>query len=363
MTAQDQSVNTLQALLDQLKNHHLAALVGLLSMAIIFLWHFAPQKLRTLPGPLIAVLVATAVATIFCLPVLYVELPDQLWDSIHFPSWNVLLDAGLGTLLKTALLVALIASAETLLCATAVDQLQAGKRTNYDRELFAQGIGNILCGILGALPMTGVIVRSSANIHAGAKSRTSAILHGLWLLIFVASLGFLLRQIPTACLAAILVYTGLKLVNFQDIRRLAAYGKSEVVIYGVTVSTIVITDLLTGVLVGIGLAALKLLYTFSHLETKLAINETEHTAILSLYGAATFIRLPLIALELEKVPPEAELHVDFEHLDYIDHACLELLVNWAKQHENTGGKLIIDWESLHTRFRTTGRTNSISAAG
>ena len=160
-----------------------------------------------------------------------------------------------------------------LLCATAVDQLHDGRRTNYDRELFAQGVGNTVCGLLGVLPMTGVIVRSSANIQAGGNSRLSAILHGFWLLIFVVVLGFLLRQIPTACLAAILVYTGFKLVDFKAFRQLAKYGKSEVVIYAATVTMIVVTDLLTGVLVGIGLAALKLLYTFSHLEAKLTEDE------------------------------------------------------------------------------------------
>ena len=83
------------------------------------------------------------------------------------------------------------------------------------------------------------------------------------------------------------------------------------------------------------------------------VDEENHSAVLSLYGAATFIRLPLIATELDTVPPGTELHVDFEHLDYVDHACLELMMNWAKQHEKTGGRLVIDWESLHARFRSS----------
>jgi MFS superfamily sulfate permease-like transporter len=228
--------------------------------------------------------------------------------------------------------------------------MHEGPRTNYDRELFAQGVGNTVCGVLGVLPMTGVIVRSSANINGGAKSRLSAILHGVWLLIFVVALGFLLRQIPTASLAAILVYTGFKLIDFKAFRQLGEYGKSEVVIYAATVAMIVLTDLLTGVLVGIAMAAMKLLYTFSHLEARLTVDEREHSAVLSLYGAATFIRLPVIASKLESVPRGTELHVDFQHLDYIDHACLELIMSWAQQHEKTGGQLVIDWESLHARF-------------
>jgi MFS superfamily sulfate permease-like transporter len=146
------------------------------------------------------------------------------------------------------------------------------------------------------------------------------------------------------------VYTGFKLFDFKAFRQLAQYGKSEVVIYVATIAMIVLTDLLTGVLVGIGLAALKLLYTFSHLEAKLTVDEGKHSAVLSLHGAATFIRLPVIATKLEAVPRATELHVDFQHLDYIDHACLELFMTWARQHEKTGGQLVIDWESLHARF-------------
>src|SRR5690606_8416112 len=126
--------------------------------------------------------------------------------------------------------------------------------------------GNTLCGFVGALPMTGVIVRSSANIQAGGQTRVAAILHGAWLLVFVAALGFLLRLIPTASLAGILVYTGYKLVNVKAMVQLRKYGWGEVFIYAMTVIMIVFTDLLSGVVTGIVLSALKLLYTFSHLQ-------------------------------------------------------------------------------------------------
>ena len=211
-----------------------------------------------------------------------------------FPSLTVLSAAPWAALFQAALLIAVVASAETLLCATAVDQMQQGPRTRYDRELFAQGIGNMVCGVLGALPMTGVIVRSSANVQAGGRTRLSAILHGVWLLIFVAGLAFLLRLIPTASLAAMLVYTGYKLVNPQSVRELRKYGWGEVAIYAATVGTIVFTDLLTGVLVGIGLAAAKLLYTFSHLAATLEPDPDTNKVTLTLQGAATFVRLPQV---------------------------------------------------------------------
>jgi len=359
LAAQDESVARLQDLLDRLKNHHIAAHLGIVAIAVILLWQFAPAKVKVIPAPLVAVVVATVGAALLSLPVFYVEVPDRLWDGIHLPAWAVLRDLDFVAVIQTAVLVAVVASAETLLCATAVDQMQDGQRTNYDRELFAQGVGNTVCGVLGVLPMTGVIVRSSANIQGGGKTRLSAILHGVWLLIFVAVLGFLLRQIPIACLAAILVYTGFKLIDFKAFRDLAKYGKSEVVIYTATIVMIVVTDLLTGVLVGVGLAALKLLYIFSHLDARLTVDEQEHTARLDLYGAATFLRLPVIAAKLESVPRGTELHVDFEHLDYIDHACLELFMSWAQQHEKSGGQLVLDWESLHGRFRAGGDRRSV----
>ena len=167
-------------------------------------------------------------------------------------------------------------------------------------------------------------------------------------------------MIPTASLAAMLVYTGYKLVDVKSIRKLREYGWGEVAIYAGTVGTIVATDLLTGVLTGIGLAAIKLLYTFSHLRVKLQTDQPSGKVTLQLEGAATFIRLPKLAIALEDVPANAELHVDFEHLDYIDHACLDLLINWAKQHESTGGRMVIDWESLHANFRRDGNGNGQS---
>ncbi len=147
---------------------------------------------------------------------------------------------------------------------------------------------------------------------------------------------------------ALLVYIGFKLVNFKQIRQLWETSRSEVAIYAVTLLVIVCEDLLVGVLVGIMLSAAKLLYRFSHL-----VLDLENEGVVSrlkMHGSATFLRLPSLAQKLEEVPPSAELHVDFEHLTYIDHACLDLLMNWAKQHESTGGKLVLDWSSLHGRF-------------
>lgn len=339
--------------------HDYAARIGVLTIVVLILWRpLVPRVLEIIPAPLVAVLAATAATKVLGLPINLVQIPDSLMDSIQLPTVELFRSVGnWQPIVLAAASVAFIASAETLLCATAVDQLQQGPRTKYDRELAAQGIGNMLCGFLGALPMTGVIVRSAANVEAGATSRLSAVLHGAWLLLFVALVPGVLRLIPTAALAAMLVYTGYKLVNIKAIRMLWGYGKSEVLIYVGTLSMIVIKDLLTGVLVGIGLSVVKLLYTFSHLEIRLEGGPSDRRTTLYLNGAATFVRLPYLAATLEQVPPNTELHVHFEGLSYIDHACLDLLINWEKQHSATGGSLVVDWETLTARFRTYG-TNS-----
>ncbi len=350
--------------------HQQAALIGLLTVAVILAWKgLAPRKLQVVPAALLAVIVATAATAILGLPIRQVNVDSNILSALDFPSLHAfgrLLD---GQILVAALGLAFVASAETLLCAGAVDKLHSGPRTQYDRELSAQGVGNMLCGLLGALPITGVIVRSAANVEAGGRTRMSAIMHGVWLLLFVAALPWVLRMIPTASLAALLVFTGYKLVDLKAFKELRSFGRSEVAIYLATLIMIVVSDLLTGVLVGVAISAVKLLYTFSHLEIETQTEPLRRSTTMHLRGAATFIRLPKLAAGLERVPPDTELHVHLEHLSYIDHACLDLLVNWEKQHRATGGRLLIDWDLLSACFRrsdmvpTNGTSSRVSGAG
>jgi MFS superfamily sulfate permease-like transporter len=353
--SQSAASRALVEVLANLKSHDWAAKVGLLSIAVIIFWQsFAPRRLKLIPGPLLAVMAATLLAWALSLPVLYVEVPDRLIDGLTFPTLNVLQDVPFTSLLMSAVMLAVIASAETLLCASAVDKMHSGPRTNYDKELAAQGIGNMLCGLAGALPMTGVIVRSAANVQAGARSNLSAILHGIWLLTFVVFLTALLRIIPTCALAGILVFTGFRLIDWKGFWHLWKYSRSEAAIFLVTVVVIVVEDLLIGVVTGIVLSAIKLLVTFSHLDVTLVDlpgGDERRRVQLKLSGAATFLRLPVLAAKLDEVPQGAELHADLEHLEYVDHACLDLLMSWARQHESAGGRLVIDWGQLHGRFR------------
>ena len=332
--------------------HQEAAAVGVLTIVTIFLWNkFVPKKFQAIPGVLVGVVLATAATVFFDLPIAHVTVRDNLLTVIELPKLEILAHLTDPSLLSASLAMAFIASVETLLSATAVDQMHSGPRTRYNKELFSQGVGNALCGLLGALPMTGVIVRSSANVQAGAHTRASAILHGIWLLLFVAFLPFVLRQIPTACLGAILVFTGYKLMNIAVINELKEYGRSEVAIYFGTMGAIVATNLLTGVLVGVGLAIWKLLYTTQNLETHLEQQADASTVTyrFHLMGIATFVSLPRLATALEDVPPGVTVEMHVEALRHIDHACLNLLESWTKLHEQKGGRVAIDWEKLQAR--------------
>jgi len=343
-------------------HHRSAAAVGLLAIAVLIGWNaLRPQRLKLIPGALLAVVVGSIAAWLMPQDIRTVAVQSNLLSAINWIG-----DADGSMWLNPAIwqagcTIALIASAESLLCAAAVDRMHTGPRTGYNRELAAQGVGNVICGCLGALPMTGVIVRSAANVNAGAKTRLSAILHGAWLLLFVTALSGVLELVPTTSLAAILIVTGFNLIDPAGIRELWRTSKSEAMILVTTALTIVATDLLTGVLVGVAFALLKLVWTFSHLRIRTESDALGLRTTLRLEGAATFLRLPWLADALERVPPNTELHVDFERLTYIDHACLELMMTWEKQHEATGGSLVLDWDSLHARFKSPRRPMSPAA--
>ena len=337
---------------DARANHQAAAVIGVLTILVLACWKkLAPKRIAFVPAAVVAVVLSVAVADLGGLGVERVQIKMNVLDSfrpIAFPGWEVF---GLGMVWKGALTFAVIASAETLLCATAVDTMHTGPRTRYDRELVAQGVGNLVCGGLGALPMTGVIVRSSANVEAGAKTRLSAVLHGGWLLLFVALLPAVLSRIPASALAAILVYTGWKLVDPAGVRKLWRESRSEALIFIATAAAIVGFDLLTGVVLGVVLSAVKLLVIFSRLRV-VRRDEPDHDRVhLELDGAATFLRLPLLAESLDALPRGQKVHVHLDRLRFVDHAILRLLVTFQKQYEADGGKLFIDWDGLHARFR------------
>jgi MFS superfamily sulfate permease-like transporter len=328
-------------------SHHIAAVLGLTTIIMLVGWaSLAPKKLKWIPGALVAVVVATAMAQILKMPVKYVNVPDNLLGSIQLPTLSSIAGAFSVELLLVALTLAFVASAETLLSATAVDQMHDGTRTNYDKELRAQGVGNILAGLAGGLPMTGVIVRSATNVAAGARTRMSAMMHGVWLLILVGTLPWVLRMVPTASLAAVLVYTGYKLVNPANVKRLMQYGAFPVVIYAATVIMIVATDLLTGILVGIGLSIVKILYGMSHMHIRVTRDPVRNAVDVHVIGAATFVRMPKLVDTLEALPRGVDVRIHLGGVSYVDHAAMEAIASWEKQRVNAGSRVIVSWDDL-----------------
>jgi MFS superfamily sulfate permease-like transporter len=312
--------------------------IGLLTIAAMLLWEkLRPASLRLVPGALVGVLAGTAVAVIAGLDVAKVVVPASIASAITPPGQGFLASLVDPNLFVSALAIGFIASAETLLSAAAVDRMHDGVRTDYNKELRAQGVGNILCGFAGALPMTGVIVRSSANVQAGAMSRLSSILHGVWILSFVALLPWLLREIPMAALAGILVVTGWRLVSFAHAKHLFHnYGVLPALIWAATFVMVVATDLLTGVLVGLALSLLELVPYARRLGLKVDSSHREDESRLALDGTATFVSLPKLSRALEEVPEDRPLRLDLARLEAIDHTCAEMLRDWLQRRRANG---------------------------
>ena len=334
-----------------------AGALGLGTIALMWAWErWRPQRLRFVPGALLGVATMTLISMWLALSVNRVVVPADLSEAIDWLRPDDLLKLADPTLLVAAFALAFIASAETLLSAAAVDRMHNGQRSDFDKELSAQGVGNMLCGVLGALPMTGVIVRSSANVQAGAQTRASAILHGAWLLAFVVALSSVLQQIPIASLAGVLVFTGVKLVDFKALRGLGRYGRMPMFIYAATALAIVFSDLLTGVLLGFALTLLNLALKAARLKINLVSLAKPGHMELRLSGAATFLKVPALTQALDNVPAGTHLHVPLANLSYIDHSVLELLEDWGRASRACGSRLSIEQRGLKRKIEGRLRT-------
>ncbi len=328
-----------------------AGIAGATALVLIGVWNRVRAKstsiLRTVPAALVAVIGATAVTQLFGLELTRVTVPSVVSELIAVPDIGIFARLLEPAVLLSSVALFVIASAEGLLCAAAVDRLHEGAASDLDKELFAQGAGNLFAGILGGLPVTGVIVRSTANIDAGATSRVSAVLHGLWLIGFVLVLPHVLQLIPVAALAAILVSIGWKLIDVDVMRDLLAKDRGDLAVYAITLGAIVLTSLLYGLAIGVVASMMRLAWTASHLEIE--ISETDEFVEVDLLGAGTFVRVPELAGALRGLPKGRTVRIHFEHLDFIDHAVLELVEDWEQEYERLGGKVLIAWHELRQR--------------
>ncbi|MFH9413581.1 SulP family inorganic anion transporter [Streptomyces rochei] len=308
--------------------------LGAGTVAVMVLWKRLPKGAQTVPGALAAVGLATAVTAAFGLSVATVEVSGLL-DVIQPPGADAFGELANVGLLGTIVAFTLIASAESLFSAAAVDRLHKGPRTEYNKELMAQGAGNTVCGVLGALPMTAVIVRSSANVSAGARTKASRVMHGVWLLLFAALLPSMLALIPLPALAGILVHAGWKLIPFRSIVPLWRDHRGEALILVVTAVSIVAVNMFEGVLIGLALSVVKTAWEASHLKLEI-VDKGAGPVQAHLTGNATFLRLPKILESLEALPQDRPVELDLSGLHHLDHACRTALENWAERHSSTG---------------------------
>ncbi|HYH16719.1 MAG TPA: SulP family inorganic anion transporter [Flavisolibacter sp.] len=314
----------------------IAALIGIVGLVFHFLWEaFTANKkgfIKLIPAPLLVVLLGVGINEFFrqrgsALSADHlVNLPQassaqEFLSFFTFPEWSAVLNKEVWI---TAITLALVASLETLLCIEAVDDLDPYQRvTNKERELKAQGIGNMVSGLIGGLPVTSVIVRSSANVNAGAKSKLSTIMHGLLLLLCVALLPNLLNLIPNAALAAILIFTGYKLAKPSLFKAFYKKGWDQFIPFVVTVGAILLTDLLIGVLIGIAVGLVFVLR--SNFKTAVFVVHDSNKYLFRLRKDVSFLNKPIIKNKLEEVPENSYVFIDASRADFIDKDIVEVI--------------------------------------
>ncbi|WP_416970625.1 bifunctional SulP family inorganic anion transporter/carbonic anhydrase [Streptomyces sp. 4F14] len=352
---QSSVLDNLRALPAQLAGLHPAAVaVSALTLALLLLWPRVPGRLgrllRKVPAALVAVTGATAVAALAGLTLPKVDLPS--WSShalAGLPEGPVL------GIVAAVLTTTLVCSVQSLLGAVAVDKMIASRqastpvakngpgplpsapaprvgRSDLDRELLGQGAANVVSGALGGLPVAGVAVRSSANVHAGAVSRNSTMLHGVLVVIAALLLVPVLELIPLASLAALVMAVGIQMVSLHHIRTVTRHR--EVLVYAVTTLGVVFLGVLEGVLLGIAVAVAVALHRLAR--TRITHAEVDGVHRIHVRGQLTFLAVPRLSRTLHLVPQGAHAVVELDG-SFMDHAAFESLQDWHKTHTAQGG--------------------------
>ncbi|MEU5917420.1 SulP family inorganic anion transporter [Streptomyces sp. NPDC047141] len=339
-TPQSSAVDNVLGLPAELASAQPAALaISALTVAALLCWPRLPGRAgriaRKLPAALVAVAGATAVATVAGLAV----------PRVHLPSWSSHALPGLpeGPVLGIAagvLTITLVTSVQSLLSAVAVDKLVAARadrgrgipRSDLDRELAGQGAANVLSGALGGLPVAGVAVRSVANVSAGAVSRTSTMLHGLWVVLAALLLVPVLDLIPLPALAALVMVVGIQMVSITHIRTVTRHR--EVVVYAVTLTGVVLIGILEGVALGIAVAIAVALNRLTR--TRITREERDGRHHLHVRGQLTFLAVPRLSRALHQLPHGSDVVVELDG-SFMDHAAYESLSDWTTGHLAHGG--------------------------
>lgn len=322
-----------------------AILIGLASIFILVVWDKWKQlKKSPVPAPLIVVLFGVAMSLVFrqlggrwiIEPSHLVQVPvaDSLagfCDLLQMPDFSQWSKRAIWV---AAITIAAVASLETLLNLEAVDKLDPRQRTSPpSRELLAQGVGNTVCGMIGGLPVTSVIVRSSVNINAGARSKVSAIFHGILLLVCVMLLPVYLNMIPLSCLAAILLVTGIKLASPKLVKQMWRQGRTQFIPFAITVVAIVFTDLLIGVLIGLATSVAFILNSNMRRPIRRYVEKHLGGDVLhiELANQVSFLNRAALATVLDEVPSGGQVLLDALSTNYIDPDVLELIRDFSEQ--------------------------------
>jgi carbonic anhydrase len=319
--------------------HPGAAIIGLLSIAVLVIWD-RNRRLKALPipAPLAIVVLGVVLSEVFRTlggswliePRHLVDVPiagslTGLVDFFAFPDFTVL---GRSQSWLSAFTIAVVASLETLLNVGAVDRIDPYQRTSPpSRELMAQGVGNIVCGLIGALPVTSVVVRSTVNVTSGVRTRASTFMHGFLLLACVTLMPSLLNRIPLSCLAAILIVTGFKLVSPALVRQMWQRGRYRFVPFIVTVAAIVITDLLVGILIGLAVALSFILRSNFRRPLRRFVERHVGADVLriELGSQVSFLNRPALDRTLNEVPRGGHVLLDGRRTDYLDPDVLDMI--------------------------------------
>lgn len=319
-----------------------AMAIGLLSVVVILVWDKTPLKKLVLPSALIAVLVAAVlnyVLTYLQSPWAIqtenlIQLPNLLnatESAFIFPDWSALTNPLIYT---GAITLAVVASLETLLNLEAADKLDPHKRASPpNRELWAQGTGNIISGLIGGMPITSVIVRSSVNANTGARSKCSTIIHGILLLLAVLFFVPLMNMIPLSALAAILILTGFKLTHPGLFKKLYQQGWTQFIPFMITLVAILLTDLLVGILIGLASSIVFILYGNLHKGVRVYREKHLHGVItrIELPSQVTFLNRASLISALERVHKHEKLVIDATQSDSIDPDIYQVIQEYQNE--------------------------------
>lgn len=343
--------NTFSAIAHVLDNLTLGSIIiGVIGLVIILFWDNILTKkhqfFKIVQGSLVAVFIGTILQVLFSnnealsiegKHLVQVPAPDTLsgfLDHLKFPDFSQVFSTDV---ILIAFTLALVASLETLLSVEATDKLDPEKNiTPTNRELFAQGIGNIFSGLIGGLPITQVIVRSSANVQSNAKTKFSAILHGFLLLISVLAIPMLLNHIPKSVLASILIIVGFKLAKPSLFKKMFDLGWTQFVPFIITVIFIVFKDLLWGIFIGLFIGIIVVLVKSYQNSFFLHKNESKDSEVTRMTFAEeiTFLNKATIQRELFSLPENSRLELDIRKTTYLDNDVIEILEDFVVQAKN-----------------------------